>query len=211
MRAALLLVPVLAFGQAKVTQHMMLLEPSGTDLAVSETLIVEGAGKVQVFLPPDAELAGTRGGKAVKTAKPGVYDVTLDAAQGPESRVDVNWSMPFVSPETLNGRILHGGGPVRLVFPKGVTAKGAALESNGVEPTTQAQIYTLKGSSFKIEINGAGKLRAQRPEAEEAGEDDGPRIEQIMPRLYDRLPWILGLTLGVLAIGFALHFRARVG
>jgi hypothetical protein len=211
MRAALLLIPALAFGQAKVTQHMMLLEPSGTDLAVSETLIVEGSGKVQVYLPPDAELAGTRGGKAVKTGKLGVYDVTPEGTAGPESRVDVNWSMPFVSPETFNGRILHGGGPVRLVFPKGVTAKGAALESNGVEPTTQAQIYTLKFASFKIEITGAGKLRAQRPAAEEAGEDDGPRIEQIMPRLYDRLPWILGLTLGVLAIGFVLHFRARVG
>jgi hypothetical protein len=115
--------------------------------------------------------------------------------------------MPFVSPETLSGRILHGGGPVRLVIPKGVRASGAALESNGVEPTTQAQIFTVKGASFKIEIDGAGKLRAERPASEFS--EEGPPIDQIMPRLYDRLPLVLTLTLGILALGFALHFRTR--
>ena len=196
-----------ALAQTKVTQHMMLYEPTGTDINVAETLIIEGSGKVQIALPADAEIKNTRGGEVKKSAKPGVWDITVKA-EGPETRVDVNWSMPFITPEDISGRILHGGGPVRMVFPKGVKVSGSTLESNGTEPTTMASIFTLKGTSYKISLDGAGALRAERPAASEP-ESEGPTIQQILPRFYDRLYWVLGLTFAILAAGFILNYRAQ--
>jgi hypothetical protein len=205
--AVLTLLAVAAFAQPQVTQHMMLIEPDGVELSVSETLIISsggGRGRVRIAVPPAAGVPGVRNGTLSKTSTPGVFDLATEASAS-ETRVDLSWSIPFAVPETLSGRILHGG-IVRLVFPKGVKVEGASLESNGVEPTTQASIFTLKTANYKIEIDGAGSLRAQQPPAESAS-DDGPSIQQIKPRIYDRLFWILGLTLAILAAGFALNYR----
>lgn len=197
-----------------VVQHMILAEPTGTDLTVNETLIVEGpSGKIAVAIPPDATLeVGVRNEQnqrtpiqPVKRGRGGEYDIPFTAT-GNETRIDLRWSMTFISPEEFSGRILHGGGPVRFVFPRGVTAKGAALESNGVEPTTQATIYTLKGDSYKIMLDGAGALRSEQPAAQP--EEEGPAIEQILPRIYERKYWVVGLTLAILAVGFAVNYRA---
>jgi hypothetical protein len=205
MRLAAFLLVVPLFAQSKVNQHMMLLESTGTDLNVNETLIVNGPGKVQVAVPMDAGTPAVRGAALAPTRQPGVYELDV-RGEGSELRVDLAWSMPFVVPETLSGRILHDG-PVRFVFPKDVSASGKAIESNGTEPTTLASIFTLKGRSYAIEINGAGSLRAQRPAERQ---EDGPTIEQILPRIYGRLYWVLGLTFAILAIGFYLNFRAPV-
>lgn len=195
-----------AFAQPQVTQHMMLIEPTGVDLNVSETLIVAGGGRgrVRIAVPPAAGTPTVRNGTIAKTSTPGIFELSTPASAA-EARVDVSWSMPFAVPETLSGRILHPG-VVRLVFPKGVKVSSANMESNGVEPTTQAAIFTLKSPDYKIEIDGAGSLRAAQPAAPAAVED-GPSIQQIKPRIYDRLYWILGLTLAILAVGFALNYR----
>jgi hypothetical protein len=206
MRIAAALVALTAFAQPQVTQHMMLIEPTGVDLNVSETLIIAGGGRgrVRLAVPPAAGTPTVRNGTIAKTSTPGVFELSAPASTQ-ESRVDVSWSMPFAVPETLSGRILHGG-VVRLVFPKGVKVSSANMESNGVEPTTQAAIFTLKSTEYKIEIDGAGSLRATQPAAP-AAEEDGPSIQQIKPRIYDRLYWILGLTLAILAAGFVLNYR----
>ena len=39
-------------------------------------------------------------------------------------------------------------------------------------------------------------------------DSSGPQIEQIMPRLYNQSTLILGLALGILALGFVLLYRA---
>lgn len=210
----LLLIAAAATAQPKVAQHMILFEPTGTDLNVSETIIVDGSGKgtIQAYIPSEANTPQARNAQVTKTAKPGVFDVSFDA-QGQETRIDLAWSMPFVLPETISGRVLHSEGAVRMVFPKGVTATGPMLESNGTEPTTQATIYTLKGTTYKIDINGAGSLRAQQPAEQpppSEGSDEGQSLDIILPRIYDKLYWILGLTLGILAIGFFLNFKASV-
>lgn len=196
------------FAQDTVFQHMILFESTGTDLNVSETFMVEGGGKFQVALPKDATLVGTRGATAIKDARTGIYNVTAAGQQGEEARCDINWTISFVVPEELSGRILHSG-PVRMVFPKDVKASGTMLESNGIEPTTQASIYTLKGKTYKIMIDGAGTLRSQRPQRQPE-EDQGPRIEQILPRIYDRKYLVLGLTAAILVIGFILNYRASI-
>ncbi len=222
MRLAVVLCAAAAFAQQpKVIQHMMLLEPSGTDLAVSETVILNAgaAGKLPVAAPADAapkfttrDSVGAPKPLEAKQTRPGVWEVSVPASQA-ETRVDINWTIPFISPETLSGRVLHGGGPVRMVIPSGVKAQSAQLESNGEEPTTKASIYTLKGTTYKIELEGAGTLRAAQPAAGAAGEapqEEGPTIDQILPRVYDRKYWILGLTLALLSVGFLLNYRASV-
>lgn len=205
MRALAALIAVSALAQPQVTQHMMLLEPTGVDLNVNETLIISGGGRgrVRIAVPPAAGTPEVRHATISKTGTPGVFELSVPASAG-ETRVDLAWSIPFTVPETLSGRVLHGG-VVRLVFPKGVKVSSAHLESNGVEPTTQAAIFTLKSANYKIDIDGAGSLRAQPPAAPAA--DDGPSIQQIKPRIYDRLFWILGLVLAILAAGFVLNYR----
>jgi hypothetical protein len=206
MKIAVALACVTAFAQPQVTQHMMLIEPTGVDLNVSETLIVTGGGRgrVRIAVPAAAGTPTARNGTLARTNTPGLFELSVPAS-AEDTRVDLSWSIPFAVPETLSGRILHGG-VVRLVFPKGVKVDSANLESNGVEPTTLASIFTLRSPDYKIEIDGAGSLRAQQPVSPSA-EEDGPSIQQIYPRIYDRLYWILGLTLAILAAGFVLNYR----
>jgi hypothetical protein len=40
-------------------------------------------------------------------------------------------------------------------------------------------------------------------------ESSGPQIEQIMPRVFNQAPLILALALGILALGFAILYRAE--
>lgn len=217
-----LLVAGIAFGQQKVIQHMMLIEPSGTDLTVNETIIFQaekaGEGAFEFFLPPDAggEVRVQSGGKpltARKTAKANVYRVKFPLTAG-ESRVDLAWTMPFILPETLEGRVLHGGA-LRIVVPQGVTVVSKEARPLGAEPTTKASIFEIPGGAYKLAIDGAGTLKRNdatpaAPAAEQAVpvEDNSPQIEQIMPRVWSRMPWIAGIAVAILAIGFYLNFRA---
>ncbi len=97
-----------------------------------------------------------------------------------------------------------------MVFPSGVKVSSPMLESNGVEPTTQAAIYTLKGKTYKIELDGAGSLRRQQPAEPppSSGEEEGASFEIVLPRIYQHIYWIVGLISGLLIIGFILNFRA---
>jgi hypothetical protein len=55
-----------------------------------------------------------------------------------------------------------------------------------------------------VEITGEGALRQQ---SRESGEEGGPSIEQILPRIYSQQGWILGLGFGVLFCAFVLMWR----
>ena len=56
-------------------------------------------------------------------------------------------------------------------------------------------------------MNGAAAA-APAEDADAADSDSGPRIEQIMPRIYGQTKLILALALGALALGLALLYRA---
>jgi hypothetical protein len=86
-----------------------------------------------------------------------------------------------------------------------VTIKGDTIQSLGQEPRTQATIYDVKSNDFKVEISGAGALQ------DDTGEDaGGASYEQIQPRVYSKMTWILALTFGILTLGFILLYRASV-
>jgi hypothetical protein len=217
------LLPAATAPSASVTQHMVLLEPIEGQLVVRESLIVQNSGDtlladakngaVQVFVP-DAGVsslsvtAPARGQSAVdlKASPTGlrqVYKVDFPLPPG-ETRFDFSYSIPFKDPGTFSGRILHRGGAVNLVVPAGVSVKGDGLEPVGQEPQTKAAIYSLKAPNYTVELQGTGTMAATAPADQEG---PGSSLDEIQPRIYDRLYAILGLSFGVLALGFVLFYR----
>jgi len=207
-------------GDTKLVQHMMLIEPSDGKLSVNESIIFRNGGNAsyldpvkgsyQFYLSPEAKqtlqlrASGPGNMPVTKEAEPAgpanIFKVDFALKPG-ESRFDLQYSIPFSSPGTLKGRILHvmseTEGQTRLVTPSGVKLSGAGVEDLGAEPQTQAEVYALKKADFEIEVTGTGSLRAL--EADEAGM---PEPQAIPPKVHDRIWWIVGLSLAALAIGF---------
>jgi len=213
-------------GAARVSQHMVFFEPVRGQLMVGETYIFKNDGKMtyndvdggtlKFFLPPAANGAVQVNATAPqgmpvpqaadKTSTPNVYRLAFPIKPG-ETRIDVSYNVPFTSPGKFEGKILYKGGPTRLVAPNGVTIKGDGILSLGQEPRTKASIWDVKSDSFKVEIAGSGTLQQGDDSAEDAG--GGAQIEQIPPKIYDNMKWILALAFGILTLGFILLYRAH--
>lgn len=103
-------------------------------------------------------------------------------------------------PAVFTGKLLHKDGTTRLATR---CSKADNIERTGREPATQAAIYDVKGTELKIEISGSGSLRAP----ESSGEEDGPSIQEVLPRVYDQVNVVLVLTGAILALGFVLIYR----
>ncbi len=211
-------------GAAKVSKHMLLLEPAGGKLAVSETFLYENDGKtawnnpdkgtVHFYLPEGAggkaQVNATApggmpiGAPVVKTSKADVFAVDFPIKPG-ETRFDVTYSTPYVRGAPYEGKIVTEDENTYLIAPNGITLTGAGLNDLGAEPRTQAHIYGLPGKTYKIELSGE---EAAAPDAGDQGGDSGVQIEQIMPRVYGKAPLILALALGILALGLVLLYRA---
>lgn len=210
-------------GTAQVSQHFIVLQPSPTELTVSEGILYQGNpkltysdpvnGTLRFYLPPAAMgqvqvTINSAGGMPIqrpaeKTKQENVYKVDYPIKPG-ETRFDLNYTLPATSPMAFAGKILHTEGVSDLVAPSGVTLKGDDIELAGQEPKTQASIYRIKNANFKVEVEGTGSL--QQPEA--AAEDNGaPSLQEVKPRIYDRLYWILGMAFAVLALGAVLLSR----
>jgi len=214
-------------GVAKVSQHFIVLQPSAKDMSVSEGILYQGDpkltfndaanGTLHFYLPPEAKgivsvTINAPGGMPIqrpaeKTNQPNVYKVSYPIKPG-ETRFDLSYIIPSATPLTFAGKILHNEGSSDLVVPNGVTIKGDNVDLAGQEPKTQASIYRIKGTSFKVEVTGTGSLR--QPEAPAADDDSGaPTIEQVKPRIYEQLYLILGMTFTILALGSFLLYRKK--
>ena len=210
-------------GTTKITQHMVLIEPSPSALQIGETILVDNdskftfqdpaKGSLQFYLPKSAEdkvqvTINAAGGMPIrrpaeKTAQAGVYKVNYPVRPG-ETRFDISYSVP--ASVQFAGKILHARGATRLVTPSSVTLSGDGIESLGQEPQTQAHIYNVAGSTYEVKIEGIGSLRS--PEATQQEEDSGaPQIEQAPARVYTRLWEVLGLAFVILGLGGALLYR----
>lgn len=217
-------------GEAKVSNHMILLETDGKQTNVTETIFYSNPSKVtfndaakgtaRIFLPPETkgeariQVTAPNGmpiqRPAEKTAQPNVYSVNYPVKPG-ETRFDFNYTIPGTH---FASKVLHQDGATHLVAPKGVTLTGTSVTSAGTEPTTQAQIFDVKGTAYDVSLTGAGALRGAAQESQPAATDDAqnqPQIQEIMPRVYDKLYWILGLGIAVLALGFVLLFSQQPG
>ena len=211
-------------GDAKITQHMLLLEPVEGKLTVTENIIFQNSGKatfndpagtLRFHVPPEAQgkirvMATAPGGMPVErianqTMTPNVYGVDFAIKPG-ETRFQFAYELPLGDPPVFKGKLLHKEGTTRLVAPRGVTLKGAGLSDLGREPATQAGIYNLAAQDFKVEITGSGSLR-EPSSGGGGGEEEGPSIQEILPRLYTRLYVVLGLVAAILLVGFIMIYR----
>ena len=209
---------------ARVAQHMMLVEPSTSSIAVSENVIIQNdststysnpaVGSVRFFLPPEAngqvkvQVQGPQGmplpRPAERTETEGIYKVDYPIKPG-ETQVEVDYAIPAGSPFTLRGQVvgvkgMASSGPLRLIAPAGVTLAGKDLEIVGKEPKTQATIYNVRANgAFSTEISGVGSLRG--PETTQADQNDSPPVTEGQPQIYHYLGWLLGLALSILAVG----------
>jgi hypothetical protein len=216
-------------GAAKVSKHMLLFEPSAGQLVVSETFLFTNEGKnawndpdkgtLNFFVPAGAskpEVKATAPGgmpigtPVIKTAKPDVFAADFAVKPG-ETRFDVSYSVPYTAGADYEGKIVTKDENTYLIVPNGVTMKGKTpLNDLGTEPRTQAHILGLSGATYKIQLTGTGApAPAPSDAASEAASEDGPRIEQIMPRINGQAVPILCAAFGILALGFVLLYRAR--
>jgi len=213
-------------GPVKVSKHMILLQPGGGQMTVNETFLVDNPGKttwmdpvngtLRFYLPPavngQVELNGTApDGMAVpapvdKTARPDVYAAKFEIKPG-QTRFDLNYTLPYTPGEPYSGKVVTKDENTYLIAPNGVTLEGENLQDLGQEPRTQARIFGLSSDTYSVKLSGEV---AATPAAADASAPDssGPQIEEMMPRLYRQGKLIIGLALGILALGFAVLYRA---
>ncbi len=213
----------------KLSQHMVVLEPTAERIQVGETFLLTNSsndtlsdplgGALRIVLPQGAGQARVMVQSGVmpverplqETRQKGVFKIDYPVRPG-ETRFDLSYDLP-AGPK-FAGRTVYKDASTRLVTPTAVTLAGTGITPLGQEPTTQANIYDTKGTEYAVDITGTGTLRPP-PEAAAAeggaqggGQAGGPEIKQVRPKLYERLYWILSLTLAILALGFALIYRA---
>ncbi len=212
-------------GGAKVTKHMILFEPGPGQMSINETLLLSNTGKtawndasgggtLQFFLPPGAggkaEVQATAPGgmpigvAVVKTSKPDIYAIDFPVKPG-DSRVDITYATPYQIGEPYAGKVPSKDENTYLIAPNGIKLEGEGLNDLGAEPRTKAHIFGLAGNAYKITLTGEQiATEAAAPPEEEAS---GPQIQQIMPRINRQVVPILGIALGILALGFTLLYR----
>jgi hypothetical protein len=216
---------------AKVTKHMILFEPAAGQMTVNETYLVSNtgnvawndpdAGTVHFFLPAgakgDAKVQATAPGSVpigagvLKTSKPDTFSIDFPIKPG-DTRIDVTYTTTYTAGEPYAGKIYSKDENTYLIAPNGITLAGEGLNDLGAEPRTQAHIFGLQGTSYNIKLTGeeaAPPTAAGAPAdgADPAASDGGPQIEQIMPRVNGRAIPILGIALGILALGFVILYR----
>jgi hypothetical protein len=214
-------------GTAKVSKHMILFEPSAGQLEINETFLFQndgqtawndpGNGTLHFFLPAaaegkvKAEVTGPGslpiGAPVAKTTKPEVFEVDYPVKPG-ETRFDLTYIVPYTEGASYQGKIVTKDDNTYLIVPNGVTIAGEGLNDLGAEPKTQARLYGFSGAAYNVQLTGAPAAAASDNSGAEP-DSGSPQIEQIMPRLYDKTYPILGLALGILALGFALLYRAQ--
>jgi hypothetical protein len=216
-------------GGAKVAKHMILLEPSDVAgvLQVSETFLFTNEGKtawndpdsgtLKFFLPEGASKPDVKatapggmplGAPVIKTAKPDIFAVDFAIKPG-DTRIDVTYSTRYTQGD-YSGKVPSKDENTYLIVPSGVTLKGEGLNDLGAEPRTQAHIFGLTASNYRVQLTGS-VAAAPADAGSDASDDAGPRIEQIMPRVNTKTVPILAAALGILALGFALLYRAQAG
>ncbi len=209
----------------KHSQHVYILQPTSDGLGVEEVVFLANGssktyndpkGTFRFYLPDNAtgkatvSLTSPEGMVPVqrqpeKTSQPNVYSVSYALKPG-ETKVAISYAVQAGAERAFQGRILQAGEGNRLVLPIGITAEGSNIKLVGQDPQNKANIYDITGREFAVVLKGTA---AASSGAADPNEDPGmPQIETTKPRIYDRLLYVLGLSLGILAIGFVLMYRA---
>lgn len=207
----------------KVAEHILVIEPGPNGIQISETFLTQngtsktysdsangsvrfyvpeaGRDKAQITISAPGGMPITRSPESTKT--PGVYKATYPIKPG-ETRFDVVYALP--PGDSLSLRNPDPATPLNLVTPPSVTLSGDGIEAKGQEPRTQAHIYLATAPKFDVTITGTGALNTGDSNAPQ--EDTGAPEPVVEPaRIYAKLPWVLGLTLMILALGGLMLYR----
>lgn len=215
----------------KVSQAMLLLEPSSNRVSVNETVVVQNdskttynndaLGALRFYLPPAANgqvrvsAQGPQGmplpRAAEKTEENDIFKVDFPIKPG-ETQFQATYVLPVGSPMTFHGRLVDIKGmqnaPLRLVVPPGVLLSGNDVQKIGTEPNTQATIYNVTAASeFSVDVAGNGSLHGNEDSSSE-DDSDSPKIVEARPQIYTHLAWLLALALGILTLGFIALYRS---
>ena len=208
----------------RAAQHMILLEPSADKVQVSETFLFDNKsqltfsdpsnGSAQFFVPANAEskphvVINSPGGMPIprepeKTSQANVFKISYPVKPG-ETRFDVNYTLPAGS--SFKGQMVDKEVATFLVTPPSVTLSGDGIDSLGEEPQTHAHTYRVRDASYEVKMEGTGSLRSSEAAAPQEEDNGSPKIEVAPARIYDKLGWVLGLALGILALGGMMLFR----
>jgi hypothetical protein len=225
-------------GGAQIQQHFFVLEPSPDgNMQVTEGYVYQNEGKttwndpdrgtLQFELPAAAQgkvevNVRAPGGLPIRRApdplgKPNQFKLDFPIKPG-ESSVELTWAMPFRTPGVFENHVLSKAGVIRVVAPAGVEFKGPDLSLLGQEPSSKANIYSVKGPDIQIQVEGAGLFNTQGQD--DQGGNNGQSLSENLPKLYGLLSanssfgqsmgavkWILITVLGMLALGFILLYR----
>ena len=220
-------------GEAHVEQHVMILEPDGKNLTVTEFFDFKNAGKVTFNDPANGTLrfwlpAAAQGKAAInvqspgsvpvrrapqKTSEPNVVKLDFPILPG-DSRVDINYTMPFTTPGDFEIKTFYKGNSTKLAAPPGVILKAEGLKDLGQEPRSKATVYGIDSPAVTVQVDGA----AEATSAGDAGSQQS--LMQVLPRLYQSadpaggfatavlsVGWILLFAFGILGLGFVLLYR----
>jgi hypothetical protein len=210
-------------GTARVEQHMMLLEPDGKNLNVSESFVFKNDGKITYNDPDNGTLrlwipAAAEGKAEVnvlapnsvpvrraaqKTAQPNVYKLDFPILPG-ESRVDVSYSIAFTTPGDFDLKTFYKGNSTKLVAPVGVSMEAEGMKNLGQEPRTKATIYGVDAPAVTVHVAGTGALNRQQAESGGGADGGEQRLMQILPRIYNSGNPAAGFTSSVLAVKWIL-------
>lgn len=211
-------------GAVKVTQHMILLEPSATELSVRESFFYKNDGKTTWNDSNRGNLrfeipAGSRGNVEVnatapqgmpirrapeKTNEPGVLKVDFPIKPG-ETRIDLAYKVDFKSPGKFSSRILEKAESTMMAIPAGVEVKGEGIETRGNEPTTQASIFSIPGEKYTVEMTGSGEL----DKGTATSGDDGPEIAVSPARIMERKYYVFSLGGAILLLSIFRQLRKK--
>jgi hypothetical protein len=212
-------------------EHAVVLEPGGDGIRVDETFLIGNSGKttlldpvkgsVQFFIPKAVQGSAkvaiqAPGGMPItrapeKTSQTDVFKVSYPIKPG-ETDYEVAYTLP--PSKTFDGKLL-GKSPLILVTPEAVQLSGGGVKEDGIKQLGQdgprARVYELSaaaGASYELSIEGTGTLQAAEtaPQSEEEG-SHSPDPKAGNARLYQRLPWVLGLTFSILGLGGVLLYR----
>jgi hypothetical protein len=215
---------------AHIAERMLLFEPTKSQIAINETIVVQNpsnrtytnsnTGSIRFYLPPAANgqvrvnAQGPQGmplpSAAERTEAENIFKVNFPIKPG-ETEFQILYVLPVGSPFDFHGEIanIKGmiAGPLRLVVPPGVTLAGKNISQVGVEPTTQATIYSVTAAKqFTASISGTGSLSGGDQTA--AGEnDESAPVTEGAPQIYSHMSWLLALIFGILAVGLIILFR----
>ena len=212
-------------GGARLAQRMVLLEPGASKLAVRESYFFNNGGNITWndpaggtlrFETPKGKVSGLQvmatapGGmpiprSAAKAGRENGYKVDFPIRPG-ETRLDVNYEVPFTSPGKFATRLVQKSDSTMLAVPTGVKVKGAGLAAEGQEPRSGAAVFRVTGDKLDVEIEGSGQLASAGATGEE---DTGPPIQQIPARIDEKRILLLALAAAILLVGFVRLLRSR--